>query len=142
MDGPEVFRHAVARMGEAAGEACARAGATLGDVDLFVFHQANARILQALSERYELPPERVVNAIGELGNTSAASIPLALAKAARRRPPRRRRARAARRVRRRADVGRDAHRMGARCLTWPLPTLTTAAPPRRGSSVPTARSRS
>ena len=81
MDGPEVFRHAVARMGEAASEACVRADATLADVDLFVFHQANARILQALSERYELPPERVVNAIGELGNTSAASIPLALAKA-------------------------------------------------------------
>jgi 3-oxoacyl-[acyl-carrier-protein] synthase-3 len=81
MDGPEVFRHAVARMGAAAREACLLAGATLDDVDLFVFHQANARILAALSEQLELPPERVVNAIGELGNTSAASVPLALAQA-------------------------------------------------------------
>lgn len=81
MDGPEVFRHAVTRMGEAAVAACAQAGATLADVDLFVFHQANARILSTLAERLDLPQDRVVNSIGEIGNTSAASIPLALAHA-------------------------------------------------------------
>ncbi|HVP03101.1 MAG TPA: beta-ketoacyl-ACP synthase 3 [Solirubrobacteraceae bacterium] len=78
MDGPEVFRHAVDRMGAVAREACERAGTTLGEVDLLVFHQANARILQALTERLDLDPERVVAAIGCHGNTSAASIPLAL----------------------------------------------------------------
>lgn len=78
MDGPEVFRHAVARMGLAAQEACALDGLSLADIDLFVFHQANARILQALIERHDLDPARVVSAIGEIGNTSAASIPLAL----------------------------------------------------------------
>ena len=78
MDGPEVFRHAVVRMGLAAQEACALAGLSLDDIDLFVFHQANARILQALIERHDLDPARVVSAIGEIGNTSAASIPLAL----------------------------------------------------------------
>ena len=81
MDGPEVFRHAVARMAQATTEACAASGARIDDVDLFVFHQANARILGALAERLRLPEERVVNAIGEIGNTSAASIPLALAQA-------------------------------------------------------------
>ncbi|MHB8492410.1 MAG: 3-oxoacyl-[acyl-carrier-protein] synthase III C-terminal domain-containing protein, partial [Solirubrobacteraceae bacterium] len=46
--------------------------------DLFVYHQANARILAAVAERLELPPERVFDCIGELGNTSAASLPIAL----------------------------------------------------------------
>ena len=78
MDGPEVFKHAVARMGEATLEVCERTGVALDDIDLFVYHQANARILTALIERHDLPADRVVSAIGEIGNTSAASIPLAL----------------------------------------------------------------
>ncbi len=78
MDGPEVFRHAVDRMAAASLEACAREGTEIHDLDLLVFHQANARILQALIERLVLDPARVVAAIGEHGNTSAASIPLAL----------------------------------------------------------------
>jgi len=78
MDGPEVFRHAVDRMAAASLEACAREGAEIHELDLLVFHQANARILQALVERLALDPARVVAAIGEHGNTSAASIPLAL----------------------------------------------------------------
>ncbi len=78
MDGPEVFRHAIDRMGDAALEACALAGRDIHDLDLLVFHQANARILQALIERLALDPARVVNSISEYGNTSAASIPLAL----------------------------------------------------------------
>ena len=48
MDGPEVYRHAVARMSEATLAAVARAGLTLDDIDLFVYHQANARIHRAL----------------------------------------------------------------------------------------------
>ena len=55
-----------------------RPGLTLDDIDLFVYHQANARILSAVGERLELPPERVVDSIATHGNTSAASVPLAL----------------------------------------------------------------
>jgi 3-oxoacyl-[acyl-carrier-protein] synthase-3 len=80
MDGHETFKAAVARLSEVT---LAAASLTLADIDLFVYHQANARILTAVGERLALPPERVVNAIGTLGNTSAASIPLALAAAER-----------------------------------------------------------
>lgn len=78
MDGPEVYRHAVARMAEAALAAVERAGLTFDDIDLFVFHQANARITRALGERLGLAPERVVDCIEHLGNSSAATLPLAL----------------------------------------------------------------
>jgi 3-oxoacyl-[acyl-carrier-protein] synthase-3 len=81
MDGPEVFRNAVARMSEVTLEAIARAGLTPADIDLFVYHQANARITRALGERLELPPERVVDCIETLGNASAATLPVALATA-------------------------------------------------------------
>jgi 3-oxoacyl-[acyl-carrier-protein] synthase-3 len=83
MDGHETFKAAVARLSEVTLEALALASMTPADVDLFVYHQANARILTAVGERLGLPAERVVNAISELGNTSAASIPLALAAAER-----------------------------------------------------------
>jgi 3-oxoacyl-[acyl-carrier-protein] synthase III len=83
MDGHETFKAAVSRLAEVTLEALALADLTLGEVDLFVYHQANARILTAVGERLDLPGSRVVNAIGELGNTSAASIPLALASAER-----------------------------------------------------------
>jgi 3-oxoacyl-[acyl-carrier-protein] synthase-3 len=83
MDGPEVYRHAVARMSEATVEVVARGGVTLEDVDLFVYHQANGRILRALRERLELAPERVVDCIEHLGNSSAATLPLGLDAAAR-----------------------------------------------------------
>jgi 3-oxoacyl-[acyl-carrier-protein] synthase III len=81
MDGPEVFRHAVARMGTVTLDAVERAGLTLDDIDLFVYHQANARITRALGERLELPVERVVDCIETLGNASAATLPVALATA-------------------------------------------------------------
>ena len=88
MDGPEVFRHAVARMSEVTLDAVARAGLTLEDIDLFVYHQANARITRALGERLGLDPERVVDvhrdARQRLGGDAAA---WALAAAERRRPP-------------------------------------------------------
>ena len=79
MDGHETFKAAVGRLSVVTLEALEAAGWRTADVDLFVYHQANARILAAVGERLELPAEKVVNAIGSLGNTSAASIPLALA---------------------------------------------------------------
>ncbi|HUO74129.1 MAG TPA: beta-ketoacyl-ACP synthase 3 [Solirubrobacteraceae bacterium] len=81
MDGPEVFRHAVTRMSEVTLQAVERAGLALEDVDLFVYHQANARITRALGERLDLPPDRVVDCIETLGNSSAATLPVALATA-------------------------------------------------------------
>jgi 3-oxoacyl-[acyl-carrier-protein] synthase-3 len=81
MDGPEVFRHAVARMTEVTLDAIARAGLTLDDIDLFVFHQANARITRALGERLNLDPDRVVECIETIGNASAATLPVGLATA-------------------------------------------------------------
>jgi 3-oxoacyl-[acyl-carrier-protein] synthase-3 len=79
MDGPEVYRHAVHRMTEVTRAAVQRAGMTLEDVDLFVFHQANGRITRALGERLGVPMERVVDCIEMLGNSSAATLPLGLA---------------------------------------------------------------
>jgi 3-oxoacyl-[acyl-carrier-protein] synthase-3 len=82
MDGPEVFRHAVRRMSQVTAEAVRRAGLDLSDIDLFVYHQANARITRALAERLELDPGRVVDCIETLGNASAATLPVGLAVAA------------------------------------------------------------
>jgi 3-oxoacyl-[acyl-carrier-protein] synthase III len=81
MDGPEVFRHAVVRMSEVTLDAVTRAGLTLDDIDLFVFHQANARITKALGERLAIDPERVVECIETIGNASAATLPIGLATA-------------------------------------------------------------
>jgi 3-oxoacyl-[acyl-carrier-protein] synthase-3 len=78
MQGHDTFRQAVDRMAEASSEAAAAAGLSLGEIDLFVYHQANGRILRSVGERLELPAERVVDSINHYGNTSAASIPLAL----------------------------------------------------------------
>lgn len=83
MQGHETFRYAVDRMSESTTEAVALAGLKLDDIDLFVYHQANARILRAVGERLSLVPDRVINSIAKLGNTSAATIPLALAEAKR-----------------------------------------------------------
>jgi 3-oxoacyl-[acyl-carrier-protein] synthase-3 len=78
MDGPEVFRHAVNRMAEVTMLALERAALGLEDIDLFVYHQANARITRALGQRLGLPGKRVVDCIEYFGNASAATIPLAL----------------------------------------------------------------
>jgi 3-oxoacyl-[acyl-carrier-protein] synthase-3 len=83
MDGHETFKAAVARLADVTLDALAAGDLTAADIDLFVYHQANARILTAVGERLALAPERVVNAIGALGNTSSASIPLALSAAER-----------------------------------------------------------
>jgi 3-oxoacyl-[acyl-carrier-protein] synthase-3 len=78
MDGPEVFRHAVNRMGEVTHAVLARAGLTLEDIDLFVYHQANARITRSLGERLSLPAEKVVDVIENVGNSSTATLPIGL----------------------------------------------------------------
>jgi 3-oxoacyl-[acyl-carrier-protein] synthase III len=78
MQGHETFRHAVDRMAQVTRDAAAAAGLELEDVDVFAYHQANGRILRAVGERLDLPAERVIDCIDRFGNTSAASIPLAL----------------------------------------------------------------
>ena len=79
MDGHTTFNSATAALVNSTREAVELAGLSLDDVNLFVYHQANARITKAVAERLELPMERVADYIGDIGNTSAASIPLALA---------------------------------------------------------------
>jgi 3-oxoacyl-[acyl-carrier-protein] synthase III len=79
VEGHETFQTAVKRLTEATTEALTRADVALDDIDIFVYHQANARILRAVGERLDLPPEKVADYIAEVGNTSAASIPLTLA---------------------------------------------------------------
>jgi 3-oxoacyl-[acyl-carrier-protein] synthase-3 len=78
MDGHDTFNKAVKVLSDSTREACRLAGLELDDIDMFVYHQANGRILKTVSERLELPPERVADYIAETGNTSAASIPLVL----------------------------------------------------------------
>jgi len=78
MNGPEVFKLAVPAMADAAKEALAQAGLRLEDVDLFVPHQANARIIEAVAKRLGLDRSKVFIDIDRFGNTSAASIPIAL----------------------------------------------------------------
>ncbi|MBA3955449.1 MAG: ketoacyl-ACP synthase III [Acidimicrobiia bacterium] len=82
MEGKEVFRRAVRVMIESTEAALARAGLTTADVDLLVPHQANTRIISAACERLGIPMERTVSVLDRTGNTSAASIPLALGHAA------------------------------------------------------------
>jgi 3-oxoacyl-[acyl-carrier-protein] synthase-3 len=81
MNGREVFRHAVVRLAEAVEEALAANGLTQRDIDWLVPHQANLRIIDAMSRKLGLPPERVVITVDRHANTSAASVPLALAEA-------------------------------------------------------------
>jgi len=83
MAGKEVFKYAVRNMGQASTEALAQAGLGPADVDLFIPHQANVRIIDALAKRLDFPREKVYQNIQEYGNTSAASIPIALDEARR-----------------------------------------------------------
>jgi 3-oxoacyl-[acyl-carrier-protein] synthase-3 len=78
MDGHTTFNKAVKVLADSTREACELAGVGLDEIDLFVYHQANGRILRAVAEKLELPEERVADYVGETGNTSAASIPLTL----------------------------------------------------------------
>jgi 3-oxoacyl-[acyl-carrier-protein] synthase-3 len=83
MEGHETFLRATQHLASSTLEVLELAELTLADIDLFVYHQANSRILSAVAERLELPHERVFDCIAELGNTSAASVPLALSEALR-----------------------------------------------------------
>ena len=78
MAGKEVFRHAVEKLAETAHTALDKVGLSGGDVDWIVPHQANLRIITATAQRMQVPMERVVVTVQDHGNTSAASIPLAL----------------------------------------------------------------
>jgi 3-oxoacyl-[acyl-carrier-protein] synthase III len=82
MEGREIFKLAVQRLADAVDEALAANRLTARDVDWLVPHQANRRIIDAMGRKLELPPEKVVVTIERHANTSAASIPLALAEAA------------------------------------------------------------
>jgi 3-oxoacyl-[acyl-carrier-protein] synthase-3 len=81
MNGREVFRHAVVKLAGAVDEALAANGLTHADVDWLVPHQANRRIIEAMGKKLNLAGDRVVMTVDRHANTSAASIPLALAEA-------------------------------------------------------------
>jgi 3-oxoacyl-[acyl-carrier-protein] synthase-3 len=81
MQGHDTFREAVRRLAECTLEATDRAGIGVDEVDLFVYHQANARILAAVAEKLGLDRGRVIDCIDRYGNTSSATIPVALAEA-------------------------------------------------------------
>jgi 3-oxoacyl-[acyl-carrier-protein] synthase-3 len=83
MEGREVYRHAVARMCESTRAALVRAGITIGEVDVFVAHQANARIIESVARELGVPDSKVIINIDLVANTSSASIPLALCQAER-----------------------------------------------------------
>jgi 3-oxoacyl-[acyl-carrier-protein] synthase III len=78
MNGREVFKFAVRQMGESSLGVLDKAGLTKEDVDLLVPHQANIRIMEASRERLDLPLEKMTKTIHKYGNTSSASIPMAL----------------------------------------------------------------
>jgi 3-oxoacyl-[acyl-carrier-protein] synthase-3 len=83
MDGHETFKLAVSSLVSCTRDAVEMAGLALEDIDLFVYHQANGRILSTVGETLGLDAVRVLDVIADYGNTSAASIPLALAQASR-----------------------------------------------------------
>jgi 3-oxoacyl-[acyl-carrier-protein] synthase-3 len=78
MRGPETFRAAVARLTDVTGQALEHSGLNIGEIDLFVYHQANSRIIRAVGERLSLPPERVVDYVDRFANSSTATLPIAL----------------------------------------------------------------
>jgi 3-oxoacyl-[acyl-carrier-protein] synthase-3 len=81
MQGREVFKHAVAKLAAVADEAMEKAGVTPDDIDWVVPHQANIRIIEATAKKAGVPMEKVILTLDRHGNTSAASIPLALSTA-------------------------------------------------------------
>jgi len=83
MNGQEVYRFAVRRVPEVIEKALFRAEITTRDIDWLLLHQANQRILDAVADRLNIPPEKVISNLAKYGNTSAASIPLALDEAVR-----------------------------------------------------------
>ena len=84
MQGREVFKHAVAKLAEAGESAIQKAGLQLDDIDWIVPHQANLRIIKATATKIGVPMEKVIVTVQDHGNTSAASIPLAMSVASQR----------------------------------------------------------
>jgi 3-oxoacyl-[acyl-carrier-protein] synthase-3 len=78
MEGQKSFRAAVASMTQVTAEALAACNCRLEDIDLFVYHQANSRIIRAVGERLDLPVDRVVDYVGRFANASTATLPIAL----------------------------------------------------------------
>ena len=85
MEGREVFKHAVAMITDVIDDAFKATGYTAADIDWFVPHQANKRIIDGSAHKLGIAPEKVVITVDRHGNTSAASIPLALGRRGRRR---------------------------------------------------------
>jgi 3-oxoacyl-[acyl-carrier-protein] synthase-3 len=81
MQGKEVFKHAVSKLARVIQEALDANGMVAGDIDWLVPHQANRRIIDGMADKYGLPKEKVVVTVDRHANTSAASVPLALAEA-------------------------------------------------------------
>ena len=81
MEGKEVFRHAVGKITDVVENVLSATGYTVKDLDWFVPHQANLRIIQGAGEKLHIPPEKVVITVDRHANTSAASVPLALTEA-------------------------------------------------------------
>jgi 3-oxoacyl-[acyl-carrier-protein] synthase-3 len=81
MDGPEVFRRAVTTMGDASIRVLDKAGISLDEIGLLIPHQANVRIIDATARRLKVDPAKVMINIESYGNTSAATIPVALTEA-------------------------------------------------------------
>jgi 3-oxoacyl-[acyl-carrier-protein] synthase-3 len=84
MNGRAIYEFAVNAVPEAVRAACAEAGISVEDVDFLIPHQANMRIIKSAAERLGMAAEKIVSNVGEMGNTSAASIPLAMWQAIRR----------------------------------------------------------
>ncbi len=84
MNGQEIYRFAVKKVPEVIEKAMFRANIGVAEIDWLLLHQANQRILDAVAQRLKIPPEKVISNLANYGNTSAASIPLALDEAVRR----------------------------------------------------------
>jgi 3-oxoacyl-[acyl-carrier-protein] synthase-3 len=78
MNGRAIYEFAVNAVPEAVRAACSDAGITVEDIDFLIPHQANMRIIKSAAERLGMAPEKIVSNVNEMGNTSAASIPLAM----------------------------------------------------------------
>jgi len=81
MVGNQVFRHAITNIAESMTTIAARSGLTIEEVDWFVPHQANQRILEGVARKLSIPTEKVISTVADHGNTSAASVPLAFDRA-------------------------------------------------------------
>ena len=78
MEGKEVFKHAIEKLAKTSEKAMIKAGIEAGEIDWVVPHQANLRIIQGTARKMGIPDEKVIKTVQDHGNTSAASIPLAL----------------------------------------------------------------